>query len=64
MTNNFKKRTDEDIAALPEILREMYIARHLTTGVNARVLHGVNVAKLKTLRFDGLNDFPGEYGTA
>lgn len=62
MTNNFKDCTDEHIAALPEVLAKMYKARHLTRGVNARVLHGVNVGKLNTVKYDGLNEFPGEYG--
>ncbi|KAM0466319.1 hypothetical protein ACHAPV_001278 [Trichoderma viride] len=64
MTNNFKERTDEQIAALPEILGKMYKARHQSRGVNARVLHGVDVSKLKTVQNDGLNRFPGDYGKA
>lgn len=62
MTNNFNKRTDEQIAALPEVLAEMYELRHLSRGVNARVLHGVDVGKLNTVKFDGLTGFPGDFG--
>ncbi|PNP44587.1 hypothetical protein TGAMA5MH_03717 [Trichoderma gamsii] len=62
MTNNFLKCTDEHIAGLPKALAEMYELRHLSRGVNARVLHGVDVGKLNIVKFEGLIEFPGDYG--
>lgn len=61
MTNNFNAITEEQVAALPEVMRNLYKARHMYTGVNARVLHGVDVSKLNTVKADGLNKIPGNY---
>ncbi|KAK1248459.1 hypothetical protein MKX08_006679 [Trichoderma sp. CBMAI-0020] len=62
MTNNGKECTEEHVATLPEVLKKIYKAQHQLRGVNARVLHGVDVSKLKTVKNDGLNGFPGDYG--
>ncbi|KAL7919311.1 hypothetical protein ACQKWADRAFT_301697 [Trichoderma austrokoningii] len=62
MTNNFNERTDEQVAALPDVLRKLYTDRHLLRAVNARVLHGVDVGGLNTVKFDGVTAFPGDFG--
>lgn len=64
MTNNMNKCTDEKIAALPEVMAKLYKGQRLLTGVNARVLHGVDVSKLNTVKYDGMNGFPGDFGKA
>ncbi|KAM0257586.1 hypothetical protein ACHAQJ_004286 [Trichoderma viride] len=61
MTNNFKILSEEEIAALPEMVRTVYEKRYMHTSVNARVLHGVDVTKLETRKVDGLNGIPGDY---
>jgi hypothetical protein len=61
MTNKFNELSDEVLATLPEIMSTVYKERRLITGVNARVLHGVDVTKLNTAKADGLNGIPGDY---
>lgn len=61
MTNSPNELTEEQIAALPEVMRGHYENQRLRTGVNARVLHGVDVSKLNTVKIDGLNKIPGNY---
>lgn len=61
MANQFKTLTDEEVEALPELPRKIYDAQHEYTGVNGRVLQGVDVGRFKTKRVDGLNKIPGEY---
>ncbi|PTB44392.1 hypothetical protein M441DRAFT_132677 [Trichoderma asperellum CBS 433.97] len=61
MTNSPNELTEDQIAALPEVMRGHYENQRLRTGVNARVLHGVDVSKLNTVKIDGLNKIPGNY---
>ncbi|KAL7797222.1 Mss4-like protein [Trichoderma ceciliae] len=61
LTNSFNTLSKEDIAALSGMPRKFYERQHEYTGVNARVLHGVDVAKLKTVKVDGFNKIPGDY---
>ncbi|KAH6605969.1 glutathione-dependent formaldehyde-activating enzyme [Trichoderma cornu-damae] len=61
LTNVFKVMSEEQVAAMPERTRDVYAVKHMYTGVNARTLHGVDLAKLKTKKVDGLNRIPGDY---
>ncbi|RFU80578.1 glutathione-dependent formaldehyde-activating enzyme [Trichoderma arundinaceum] len=61
LTNTFNDISDEEVAALPEKTRNLFINQRVSTGVNARVLEGVDLAKLKRKRVDGLNKIPGDY---
>ncbi|OTA02580.1 Glutathione-dependent formaldehyde-activating, GFA [Trichoderma parareesei] len=61
MANQFNELTSEQVEALPELPRRIYDAQHEYTGVNARVLQGVDVGRFKTKKVDGLNKIPGEY---
>lgn len=61
MTNSFRDVSEEEAAKLPEVSRKLYERQHAFTGVNVRVLHGVDADGLKTIRVDGLNNIPGEY---
>ncbi|TFB07079.1 hypothetical protein CCMA1212_000381 [Trichoderma ghanense] len=61
MANQFNELTAEELEALPEMPRRVYDAQHDYTGVNARVLQGVDVGRFTTKKVDGLNKIPGEY---
>ncbi|PTB69212.1 hypothetical protein BBK36DRAFT_1112129 [Trichoderma citrinoviride] len=61
LLNQFNELTEEEVEALPERLRGFYDGQREFTGVNARVLHGVDVGKLNTRKVDGFNKIPGDY---
>ncbi|KAL7951524.1 Mss4-like protein [Trichoderma barbatum] len=63
LTNEFHDISEEEIAALPEKMRRLRDGQHMFTGVNARVLNGVDVTKFKTKKVDGLNKLPGDYAS-
>ncbi|EHK23573.1 uncharacterized protein TRIVIDRAFT_17139, partial [Trichoderma virens Gv29-8] len=62
LTNSFDELSEDRIAALPEKMRNIRDRQHMFTGVNARVLNGVDVTKFKTTRkVEGLTKLPGDY---
>ncbi|RFU78542.1 glutathione-dependent formaldehyde-activating enzyme [Trichoderma arundinaceum] len=61
MTNIRNELPEEEVLALSEQARQIYWRGKATYPVNARVLHGVDVGKLKKVLFDGATLMPSTY---
>ncbi|KAL6870552.1 Mss4-like protein [Trichoderma novae-zelandiae] len=61
LVNQVNALAEDEAAALPEGARRIYDGQRAYTGVNARVLHGVDVGRLRTRKVDGLSKMPGDY---